>query len=77
MESSDPSSTHADEGPPARRRVPLLPLIILAACGVYFGYRFWESREHIHLLLAGINFFGVLMILIGWRQRQRASSGPS
>jgi hypothetical protein len=76
MESSDPSSTHADEESPVRRGLPLLPLVILAACGVYFGYRFWESREHIHLLLAGINLFGVVTILTGWRRSRRVPGRP-
>jgi hypothetical protein len=51
----------ADRPPP--RRPPLLPVVIFAVCLCYFGWRFWESGEHIYALLAGINAAGLLLFL--------------
>jgi len=45
------------------KRLSLLPVLIFVVCTLYFGWRYWESREHIYGLLAGINAFGLLMAL--------------
>ncbi|MEX2140568.1 MAG: hypothetical protein WD894_14995 [Pirellulales bacterium] len=64
MEPNDVSHQHA----PSPRRPPILPLAIFAACCCYFGWRFWESGEHIYGLLALINAFGLATIVL-WRRR--------
>ena len=62
MERREPHDASPENATP-RRRPALLPLAIFAACLCYFGWRFWESGEHIYGLLALINAVGLLTIL--------------
>ena len=54
---------------PPSSRPPLLPLAIFAACLAYFGWRYWDSGEHIYGLLALINALGLLTMTVGRRRR--------
>jgi hypothetical protein len=54
----------SNENTPPRRRPALLPLAIFAGCFCYFGWRFWESGDHIYGLLALINALGLATIVL-------------
>jgi hypothetical protein len=41
----------------------LLPLAIFAGCLSYFGWRYWESGEHVYALLALVNAVGLATLL--------------
>ncbi len=47
----------------------LLPLAIFAVCLAYFGWRYWDSGDHIYGLLALLNALGLLTMALGRRRR--------
>jgi hypothetical protein len=46
-----------------------LPLAIFAVCLAYFGWRYWDSGDHIYGLLALLNALGLLTMALGRRRR--------